>query len=109
MRQRIVWVVVLASALGACGNEGEQHSGVEAIPLDLAQKGYEQKCALCHGTDGKLGRTGAPDLTTSKMNRAERELIIRYGKGLMPPQKDVLTDAEIAGIAAYLDTFLAAK
>jgi mono/diheme cytochrome c family protein len=43
------------------------------------------------------------------MNRAERERIIRFGKGLMPPQKDVLTDAEIAGIAAYLDTFLAAK
>ena len=109
MRQRLVWLAVLAGALVACGSEGGQHADVEPIPLDLAQKGYEQKCALCHGNDGKLGRTGAPDLTTSKMNQAERERIIRYGKGLMPPQKDVLTDAEIAGIAAYLDTFLAAE
>ena len=109
MKLRFVWAGVLAGALGACGSEGGQHADVEPIALDLAQKGYEQKCALCHGNDGKLGRSGAPDLTTSKMNPAERERIIRYGKGLMPPQKDVLNDAEIAGIAAYLDTFLAAE
>lgn len=102
-----VWV--LAGTLAACGSEPAQQSAVEPISMELAQQGYEQKCALCHGSDGKLGRTGAPDLTASTMTRAERERIIRYGKGLMPPQKDVLNDAEIAGIAAYLDTFRAAE
>ena len=51
--------------------------------------------------------SGAPDLAQSMMTAAERERIIRYGKGLMPPQGSVLTDAEIAGIARFLDGFVA--
>ena len=66
---------------------------------------YGQKCALCHGHDGKLGASRAPDLTQSQMGYEERVRIIQYGKGLMPPQGAILSAEEIAGIALYLNTF----
>jgi mono/diheme cytochrome c family protein len=53
--------------------------------------------------------SGAPDLTQSRMDYADRERIIHYGKGLMPPQGQVLTAEEIAGIARFLDTYRAVE
>lgn len=101
------WVVAacVAAALWACG--GEAPTAVEPVAPGVAARLYEQKCGLCHGSDGRKMASGAPDLAQSTMTAAERERIIRYGKGLMPPQGSVLTDAEIAGIARFLDGFVA--
>ena len=102
------WVAMgMAVALFAC-KEGTEET---VVPVELAEAGrlYQQKCALCHGGDGRLKASGAPDLTLSTMNHAERTRIIRYGKGLMPPQGNVLSAGEIAGIAQFLDAFHAAE
>ena len=70
-----------------------------------AQKIYTMKCALCHGADGKLMISGAPDLTKSTKTFEERVALITYGKGTMPPQKEVLSTAEIKAVAKYIEAF----
>lgn len=56
---------------------------------------YKQKCAICHGPDGKaqtaMARNlGAPDLTSAKMQSVtdtEIKDTLEKGKGKMPPPK----------------------
>ncbi len=63
------------------------------------------KCALCHGTDGKLMIAQAPDLSKSRLSLNDRIALITYGKSTMPPQKDVLSTAEIRAVALYIESF----
>ncbi len=63
------------------------------------------KCSLCHGNDGRLMASKAPDLSLSKLSLEERVAIISYGKGTMPPQKGILDVATILGIANYIEQF----
>ena len=51
-------------------------------------------CASCHGEDGKLGASGAKDLTMSKLSDEEIEKIIVNGKNAMPPMKVLLENKE---------------
>ncbi len=48
------------------------------------KKFYEQRCEICHGTDGKLGASSAKDLSKSALNSGEMEELIKNGKGAMP-------------------------
>jgi cytochrome c6 len=69
---------------------------------------FAQKCASCHGPDGK-GKTkmgeklGAKDLSGIKSSEAEIVAVISNGK---PPKmlayKGKLSDAEIKALAAYV-------
>lgn len=49
---------------------------------------------------------GAPDLSISEMTIEERVAIITYGKGQMPPHNEVLSSAEIRGIATFIQSFV---
>ena len=69
------------------------------------QRSYTMKCSLCHGRDGKLMASKAPDLSLSTMTLEERVAIITYGKGTMPPQKGILDANTIRGVAAYIEEF----
>ena len=42
------------------------------------------RCASCHGEDGKLGMSGAKDLSSSKLNEKEIGVILKNGKNGMP-------------------------
>lgn len=46
---------------------------------------YEQRCAVCHGNDGKLGVSDAKDLSESDLSDEEVKNIINKGKNGMPP------------------------
>ena len=48
---------------------------------------------------------GAPDLSISTIGLEERIALITYGKETMPPQKDILSAAEIKAVAAYVENF----
>lgn len=50
---------------------------------------------------------GSPDLTLSVKPREEVVYQIKFGKGTMPAQKDVLTDSEITALADYVLSFRA--
>jgi cytochrome c6 len=62
---------------------------------------FRRHCVTCHGADGKLGLSGAKDLTQSALSREERITQITNGKNLMTPYRDVLSAAEIKAVAEY--------
>lgn len=70
----------------------------EIEKLPEAERGkalYDAKCASCHGEDGKLGSSGAKDLSQSTLADVEIKNCILNGndKG-MPPFKDQLGSEE---------------
>lgn len=76
---------------------------VAAGPADT----FQQKCAACHGKDGKgqsdmAKKLGVKDLTATKMPAAEIEKVIANGKGKMTPWKGKLSDAEISALAKFV-------
>lgn len=98
-----ICAVLLASCSGPASAESDENT--TEISQHEAKKLYVLKCGLCHGPDGKLMLATAPDLSASRLSLNDRIAIITYGKGTMPPQKDVLTGAEIKAIAQYIETF----
>lgn len=59
---------------------------------------YLQHCAICHGENGKLGASGARDLTISKLDSSEIVQLIKVGKNAMPKMKDLLETEENIGL-----------
>jgi cytochrome c6 len=51
-------------------------------------------CAQCHGEDGKLGASGAKDLSASRLSDTQITTIIKNGKGAMPSMKALLETNE---------------
>jgi len=85
----------------------ENQSGTEQnaqINLEGIAVMYKYKCAICHGENGVSVIKGAPNLVTTEYTMEERVAIIMYGKGTMPPQKDVLDMPTIRGLAVYIDS-----
>lgn len=64
---------------------------------------FRSRCAVCHGAKGNLGVNGAGDLTVSKLPLEERVEIIYFGKNTMTPFRNVISDAEIVGVARYVE------
>jgi len=54
---------------------------------------FDQRCAVCHGSDGKACLSGASDLSTSTLKDEDIKEIIENGKNAMPPFK-VMIDSE---------------
>ena len=65
---------------------------------------FESKCQSCHGADGKLGLSGAKDLTQSALSPQEKIDIITNGKKTMAAYKDQLSQEQIAAVADYVQT-----
>lgn len=90
----------------SCGDMAQPstapHTGVGKAD---AQRQYMMKCAMCHGEQGEPVLLTAGDLRESTLGLEERIAIITYGKGTMPPHKDMLDAATIQGIANYIETF----
>jgi mono/diheme cytochrome c family protein len=67
---------------------------------------YQQKCASCHGKDGKpttIGqKMGAPDLHAAKGSEKEIAAVIASGKAKMPAYKEKLTAEQIDSLAKYI-------
>ncbi|MBL7933827.1 MAG: c-type cytochrome [Bacteroidia bacterium] len=61
---------------------------------------YEAKCGLCHGADGKLGVSGAKDLSQTQLDAASIKDIILHGKNSMQPI--AVSDEEAGTIAEYV-------
>lgn len=112
MGERIAWSTLmlmgsLLIGIGCSSDDNHSHKGVEKTPPSdgQIQRAYTMKCSLCHGTDGRLMASKAPDLALSELSFEKRVAMITYGKGTMPPQKGILDDATIRGIAKYIEQF----
>lgn len=92
---------ILALSLALLMACGATEAGDQTSQPDMGEALYKKYCTLCHGTDGKKGFNGAGDLTASKLTVEERIVIIREGKGLMTPYKEILAPLEMKAIAEY--------
>ena len=87
----------------------EVYSKRKAVPKDSAQPIasndgkalYTNNCALCHGDNGKLGISGAKDISTSSMDVTAMTDLILKGKGAMPPAR--VNQEEATAIADYVE------
>lgn len=61
---------------------------------------YEATCSSCHGNDGKLGLSGALDLTASQLDEAGIKEIILKGRNAMPPA--AVNDEQAQAISQYV-------
>lgn len=80
------------------GNKTSESSAVSGETI------YKENCSLCHGPDGKLGISGAKDLSISTMDKNQAVEIITNGKNQMTPYKSLLTPEEINAVADYVLT-----
>ncbi|MFO0494334.1 MAG: c-type cytochrome [Flavobacteriia bacterium] len=83
--------------LFSCSSKGSVKENNELVENEEEFSGkelYLQQCALCHGEDGKLGASGAKDLSVSKLDAAGMRSIIMKGKNGMPPMQELLGSEE---------------
>lgn len=70
---------------------------------------FEEKCTLCHGNDGKLGLSGAKDLSVTQLDHQSLVNIISEGKNTMAPYKGILSPEQIEAVTNYIETDLKGK
>lgn len=70
---------------------------------------YTEKCALCHGNDGKLAIGGAKDISLSRLNHTDIVQLITQGKNTMPAFNHSLSSEQIEAVASYVETDLKGK
>jgi|TARA_B100000768_G_scaffold181990_1_gene208118 mono/diheme cytochrome c family protein len=98
-------LIILTQCAGSDTPTAQPTEDIAQPSFAAIKRIYTMKCSLCHGNDGKLMASKAPDLSKSKMSLEDRVAIISYGKGTMPPQKGILDAASIRGVAAYIEEF----
>lgn len=58
----------------------------------------------CHGSDGKMGMSGARDLSASLLSHDEKVNLIKQGKNAMMSFEDQLTQEQIEAVTVYVET-----
>lgn len=91
----------------SCGSGGSEKTGGADKP-SAGKSVYEAQCTRCHGSNGKLGLSGAKDLSVTALSPAEMEQVIADGSGggMMPSFKEALNADEIKAVAGYVETEL---
>ena len=78
-------------------------SSAGSDPLVVGKTVYMNSCINCHGADGKLGGSGAKDLSVTMLSPEAEKEIIRNGKNSMPANKD-LTAEQVDDVIKYIST-----
>lgn len=63
---------------------------------------FQMHCTLCHGKDGRLGLSGAKDLTLSALTRDEVSTVVAGGKGKMMGYRNMLGPAELDAVVDHV-------
>jgi len=103
---RISFFVVSFLLMTSCGSGGSKNDALPSeTPEEKGENLFILNCASCHSEDGKLGSSGAKDLSVSKLNDKQIEQIIRKGKNAMPSQEAILeTDGNIKLVIEHVKT-----
>lgn len=97
-------LILLVTFITSCSSSSVENSIV--ISKISGQELYEKNCAQCHGTDGKLGNSGATDLSMSVLSDEACKKRIKNGLNAMPPMAEVLgSEANIDSVVQYIKTF----
>ena len=86
----------------------EAMAGVKIVAIN-GKEIYKDKCTLCHGDNGKLGMSGAKDLSATQLTHAGILEIISTGKNGMASYKNILSQDQIEAVASYIETDLKGK
>jgi quinohemoprotein ethanol dehydrogenase len=80
------------------------------VSVDEGKKVYEGNCLACHGNEGSGGHNG-PDLQLSQTAEDAKKVIerVKTGGTTMPAFADLLTEAQIQNVAAYISEVVAKK
>lgn len=95
LRQAFFWLMIWF--LGSCGLKNEAQNKAHLPQETPSQKGaslYTMNCSSCHGEDGKLGASGAKDLSASTLTDAAILKLLKNGKNAMPPMAALLETPE---------------
>lgn len=68
---------------------------------------YQQKCASCHGADGKPAMLGIPDFSRGEaVLKTYEELaeVVRSGRGMMPGFRSQMKDQDVFDVVAFIKT-----
>jgi mono/diheme cytochrome c family protein len=100
------FLIVVSYSLGYKAKQAKAGSAtVATVGKDI----FTEKCALCHGTDGKLGMSGAKDLSVTALNHQGIVEIITNGKNAMASYKATLSAEQIEAVSAYIESDLKGK
>lgn len=102
-------------AVGANSNQpatplaGSKDSEMKQAANTDTVKVYGEKCAMCHGEDGKGVTKGSPDFTNAVWQKKETDAefadMIKVGKKPMPAFGGKLSDEQIKALVQYVRSF----
>lgn len=104
----LVSVLLIAGAYGIAEVNKKQKAGGKieteqaASSIETGKLVFVEKCQVCHGSDGKLGGSGAKDLTATQLTDQQMTELINNGKNSMPSFKEVLSDEQVNGVIEYV-------
>ena len=99
-----VSLLMIISAYGLA-EMSKKHSLKTAAPAgNNGQEIYTVNCTRCHGDDGKLGLTGASDLSMTQLDDAGITEIIKNGRGAMAGFGGALSEEQTKAVANYVQT-----
>ena len=88
--------------------------GKDAAAVGRGKEVFQQKCSTCHydTSDAKkigpglkgIGKRGTFTVNNNKVTDESLKTWIENGDSLMPPFKDVIEDAQIKDVIAYVKT-----
>jgi mono/diheme cytochrome c family protein len=111
--KKIITIIPLAAItfffVQSCGTDetktnNDSAGSATVAPSTNGRVLFEEKCTVCHGSDGKQNTMGAADLSTSKLNHETVVTIIKSGKNGMKAFSPELNDEQIEAVAAYVES-----
>lgn len=105
-------VILIVAAYGLAEMSAAKKAGgkidtttVSGNPIEVGKTVFNNSCVSCHGADGKLGLSGAKDLTITQLTAEQQKELIRHGKNAMPAYGiEVLTDEQVDAVTQYVAT-----
>lgn len=98
-------VLTVITLVNACNGSGQNNNTAPANTAEAKGfKTYENYCKACHGSDGKLGLSGAANLAASILSKQEVTQVVTNGRRLMAPFKGKLSDEQIDEVSDYVLT-----
>jgi uncharacterized membrane protein SirB2 len=85
-------------------NPSETNTTTPAAETAYGGQIYQTACVACHGSDGKLGLSGAFDLTKTNLDKDQTVEVITNGRNNMPAFKKVLTPDQVNAVSMYVLT-----
>lgn len=68
----------------SCSDASLEQSSSSTRYMTKGELLFEERCIVCHGSDGKLGVSGAKDLSKSTLSTEELVDVLNNGKNGMP-------------------------